>query len=56
MTGQSTDDTRTIMEAREGEVVSLGGLGVVYKVTGRDSGGAYAIGLVLMTGGLAPIT
>ncbi len=43
MTGQSTDDTRTIMEAWEGEVVSLGGLGVVYKVTGRDSGGAYAI-------------
>ena len=43
MTGHSAAETGLLVEAREGEAVSLGGLGVVYKVGGRDTGGAYAI-------------
>jgi len=43
MTGQTNTETDMLSAAGEGETVSLGGLGVIYKVSGRDTGGAYAI-------------
>lgn len=43
MTVSNTNDLDLVVEAREGEVVSLGGVGVVYKVRGSDTGGAFAI-------------
>jgi quercetin dioxygenase-like cupin family protein len=35
--------TQVVVEAGDGQTLDLGGMGVVYKITGSDTGGAFAI-------------
>jgi mannose-6-phosphate isomerase-like protein (cupin superfamily) len=37
------DIPRTVVNPHEGRSVSLGGMGVVFKVSGTDTGGAFAV-------------